>query len=283
LTLALDIVRRIETGPAKGYHELGTVKHQINLHDIISIEPSAKMRLICDDPRVPCDSSNICLKAAELMRSRFSIDSAVSIDLVKKIPVQGGLAGGSANAATVIMMLNKIWNLGMDADAMMDIGSAIGRDVPYFFKGGTCFDTETGIIEPINTGMSFHLVLCIPPFGVSTAEAYKNVDYSSIAKQIEKTDAMRSALLSGDIAAVAGNMHNDFESFVFPMYPLLKEIKNRLIEKGCYNAVMSGSGSTVIGLAADKNQAVGIALEMKGMCRDCLCVETLETGKQISA
>jgi 4-diphosphocytidyl-2-C-methyl-D-erythritol kinase len=278
VTLALDIIRRIPSGPRAGYHELGVIKHQISLHDSILIEPSGSMNIFCSDPRVPCDNSNVCWKAAEIIKKRFAINDSVSIRIEKNIPVQGGLAGGSANAATVISMLNQMWNLRLNIEVLREIGAEVGADVPFYFTGGTCFDSETGIIEQIQAPVKFDFVLCIPPFGVSTAEAYRHVDYGSIGRQTAKTAVMRTALVKDHFSAVAENMHNDFELFVFPLYPQLKDIRDKLLDLGCPGAIMSGSGSTVIGLAADKNHAQKVSNKMGKICKSCLCVESLTIG-----
>jgi 4-diphosphocytidyl-2-C-methyl-D-erythritol kinase len=134
-------------------------------------------------------------------------------------------------------------------------------DVPYYFLGNTAFDSEsTGILEPIQTALCFDFVLVIPDFGVSTKEAYKNIDYSLIAENIEKTDTMKKAFQANNRDEVISSMHNDFELSVFKQYPQLKMIKNKLLDLGCLNAVMSGSGSTLIGFldkTADKEKIKG--------------------------
>jgi len=273
VTLALDIIRRIGQGPRKGYHELGVIKHQVSLFDTIDIRPSAQMAIECDNPRVPLDGTNVCWKAAEIMKKRYGIAENVTIRIGKNIPVQGGLAGGSANAASVIRLLDRLWGLGLDMAAMREIGAEVGMDVPYYFTGGTCFDNEQGIIEPVRTSLKLDIVLCIPPLGVSTREAYSRIDYSCIGRDACKTHAMLEALARNDLKKTAEMMHNDFEKFVFTAYPRLALLKQKLLEAGCLNAVMSGSGSTIIGLAADGVHAADICREISG-ARKCIAVHT---------
>lgn len=259
ITLALDVLRKIEVGTFKGYHELAIIKHQIDLHDTIQVESSGKMSLECDHPDVPLDSRNVCWKATDLIKKTFGIQENVKISIQKRIPVMGGLAGGSANAATVIQMLNEFWDLKLSRSQLIKIGREIGMDVPYYFYGQTAFDSEaTGVLEPINTNLKLFFILAIPDFGVSTKAAYNSLDYNMIGLQRLKTDVMRKSLEENDFGAVAQCMHNDFEINVFQQFPRLREIKGELISAGAANAILSGSGSTVIGIAKSQLEAESI-------------------------
>jgi 4-diphosphocytidyl-2-C-methyl-D-erythritol kinase len=249
VTLALDIVKKLQDGPYAGYHELAIIKHQIDLYDTVSIEDAPCLSICCNNPLVPCDSNNICWKAVELVKREFKIDKSVKIDLEKNIPVMGGLAGGSANAATVLMLLNQFWQLGLSTDQLMKIGRKLGMDVPYYFLGGTVFDSEaTGVLRKIQTDLKFVFLLVIPDFGVSTAKAYQQLNYSLINNNRDKTLSMAKFLQDGDYHNALKSMHNDFEHSVFLNYPELKNIKETLINAGCAQAIMSGSGSTIMGV-----------------------------------
>lgn len=263
VTLSLDVVNRIEDGPYKGYHELAIIKHQIEMHDIISIENSSSTSIDCDDPRVPCDQSNICWRAVDLIKNEYNIDKHVSITIQKKIPVMGGMAGGSANAATTLSLLNDLWELGLSTEQLMASGRKLGMDVPYFFTGGTAFDSEaTGCLRKIPAELSLYFVIVIPDFGVSTSEAYRGLDYSNINRQHEKTLLMESCFRKNDLNGVIGSMHNDFEESVFRAHPGLLSIKADLLKAGCLNAVMTGSGSTVIGVTSDSSSAEKVCGKM---------------------
>lgn len=259
VTLALDIVRKLDSG----YHELGIVKHQISLADTITISQhsGAKDIVECDDDRVPCDDTNICVKACELVRKNFNIDERVRITIEKNIPVMGGLAGGSANAAATLQALAQLWGLSLSTEQFEKLGRELGMDVPFFFTGGTAFDSEaTGVIKPIDTKLKFNIILAIPDFGVSTKEAYAGIDYTCVGKKISQTNNMITALENGNFNLFVRAMHNDFEFMVFKKFPRLKDIKNDLLSAGCVGVVMSGSGSTIIGIlpTADvANKVVG--------------------------
>jgi len=256
VTLALDIIRKIESGPFNGYHELGIIKHKIDLHDSISIDESDTMKIECNNPLVPCDESNICWKAAVLLKETYGISGNVKICIDKNIPVMGGLAGGSANAATTLSMLSGLWGLNLTSETLMELGRRLGMDVPFYFTANTAFDTEaTGIIEPVKHNMHFTFVLVVPEFGVSTRDAYQGIDYNIIGKSVSKTQNMKTALCEKSSDAFFPLMHNDFELTVFKKYPELNIIKKQLLDAGCHAAMMSGSGSTILGIADNISHA----------------------------
>ena len=267
ITLARDIIRRIDEGEYEGYHELTIIKHQVDLFDLISVKPSRDLSISCNNPEMPVGASNLCWQAAEKMKQQFGIKENVSIHIEKNIPIKGGLAGGSSNGATVLSMLNTLWDLGLDKTQLRAIGRTIGMDVPFYFTGGTAFDTETtGVLEPIQTDLAFNFILAIPVFGVSTSEAYKKIDYNKIGQNKDKTAQMKQALQINDRGGVIDALHNDFEYPVYRIYPQLEQLKEKLLKAGCLNAVMSGSGSTLVGVVEDINHAEFIKNRFNGEC-----------------
>jgi len=253
ITLALDIVKKLTQGQFAGYHELGIIKHQIDLGDTITIEKCDEMKIFCDNPQVPCDENNICWQAAILLKKEFGIKQNASIHIDKKIPVQGGLAGGSANAAETLKLLFKMWEIDVEIERKIELSRKLGMDVPFYFYGGTAFDSEAGArLYPIeNICEKLHFLLVVPQFGVSTQEAYSRIDYTKIGKNINKTSELKFALKTGKMQKIAENVHNDFEQSVFLSHPNLADIKKQLLDYGASAAVMSGSGSTVIGIFDD--------------------------------
>ena len=257
ITLALDIVKKLTEGEFAGYHELGIIKHQIDLGDTITIEKSADMKMYCDHPMVPNDETNICWQVADLLKKEFGIKENVSIHIDKKIPVQGGLAGGSANAAETMKLLLDFWRIEIPISRKIELSRKLGMDVPFYFYGKTAFDSEAGgVLQPLeNNAAKMHFLLVIPPFGVSTKEAYSQIDYSKIGKNIAATEELKKGLFTGDFEKIKKNMHNDFEQSVFLSRFELSGIRNALLDSGASAAIMSGSGSTVLGLFADLNAA----------------------------
>lgn len=249
LTLALDIIKKLTEGPFAGYHELSIIKQRISLGDTITIKESSSMGITCSDVRIPVDSANICWQAVDVVRSEFGITQNVNIDIEKLIPVQGGLAGGSTNAATVITLLDELWSLGLTYDAKIRLGRKLGMDVPFYFTGGSAFDTEaTGTLEPFEHSMKLYFLLVVPPFGVSTAEAYRNIQYEKVGVRKNETAKIKEALQKNNFQEIARLAHNDFEISVFPQYSGLVDIKRELLECGADAAFMSGSGSTMVGM-----------------------------------
>lgn len=255
VTLALDIIKKITSGTFSGYHELSIIKHQIDLYDLISITDSDSMSLSCNVDTVPCSPDNICWKAADLLKEMCNIDKNVHIDIDKNIPVMGGLAGGSANAAATIQLLNNYWELGLSTETMMSVGRKLGMDVPFYFLGKTAFDSEaTAVLYPIPTKTQLTFILAIPDFGVSTKAAYSSIDYDRIGKKTDQTEMLVEGLKSGN-RDIHRYFHNDFEINVFVEYPRLSELKDELIDAGCITAFLSGSGSTIIGVCNDSIDA----------------------------
>jgi 4-diphosphocytidyl-2-C-methyl-D-erythritol kinase len=265
VTLALDIIKKITSGTFSGYHELSIIKHQIDLYDLISVTDSDSMSLSCNVDTVPCSPDNICWKAAKLLKEMCNIDKNVHIDIDKNIPVMGGLAGGSANAAATIQLLNNYWELGLSTETMMSIGRKLGMDVPFYFLGKTAFDSEaTAVLYPIPTNIQLNFILAVPEFGVSTKAAYSSIDYNSIGKKTNETEMLIKSLKdnSGHIYRF---LHNDFENNVFKEFPRLADIKKELLDAGCATAMLSGSGSTVLGLVEKESNIENIARKIS--CR----------------
>jgi len=263
ITLALDIISKISTGPFKGYHELGIIKHKIDLFDLIKIEKSDTLSIECDNPLVPGDARNICWQAVELIKNTYNISENVHISIKKNIPVMGGLAGGSANAATVLKMCNELWNINANKEELAALGKKLGMDVPFYFYGSTAFDSEAGgTIFSIDNTMVFKFIIVTSQPGVSTKSAYKNIDYSNIALLQHTTQAMIEGFKSQDRECVLQSLHNDFELSVFFQYPHLKKIKETLSNEGC-PAVLSGSGATVIGIIDQEDQFERISRKLK--------------------
>ena len=267
ITLALDIIRRINEGEYKGYHELNIIKHQVDLFDVISVKPSKHLSVSCNNLEIPVDARNLCWQSVEKIKQQFGIKENVSIHIEKNIPIKGGLAGGSSNAATVLQMLNIVWNLGLDKEQLSNIGRDIGMDIPFYFTGGTAFDTEaTGILQPIKTELVFNFILATPFFGVSTSEAYKGIKYDTIGRNRNKTSRMKKAFETNEKDSVINAMHNDFNYTVFRDYPQLEHLKGKLLKAGCLNVVMSGSGSTLVGVVNSIDHAEFIKNRFNDEC-----------------
>ncbi|MGM0443279.1 MAG: 4-(cytidine 5'-diphospho)-2-C-methyl-D-erythritol kinase [Fibrobacterota bacterium] len=256
LTLALDVIRKLSSGPAAGRHELGIIKQEISLADDIILHPAEETGIICSHPDVPVNEDNICWQAVELLRREFGRKDSFVVEIIKRIPVQGGLAGGSTNAAAVLRSAAQQWGLGCSRQDLVRMGRTLGMDVPFYFYGGTAFDSEaTEVLRPIATGLKLWYVLVIPSFGVSTKEAYGGLNYEKTGRNTALTTTMEEALAAGDYDGVCRAVHNDFEVSLDRSFPQIQALKRDLCRAGCDAAVLSGSGSTVVGIAATEKAA----------------------------
>ena len=235
---------------ADGYHELRTVFQTIELHDtLVCAERPGPFTLKCRIPGVPLDASNLVWKAAAALwtalgRAGEIRDAAIQID--KRIPVEAGLGGGSADAASALMALGRLWG-GAPMTLVREIGATIGADVPFFLSGGTALGLGRGEeIYPLVDLPPHYVVIVRPPFGVSTAEAYGWYDEDRSSGQRDENREFQQ--LPVPWPSRAAQMVNDLEPPVIRRHHEISLLKVQLREAGASAAAMSGSGSAVFGL-----------------------------------
>ncbi|MEA4816284.1 MAG: 4-(cytidine 5'-diphospho)-2-C-methyl-D-erythritol kinase [Lachnospiraceae bacterium] len=261
INLTLDICGKRDDG----YHDIETIMQTLNFCDNIYILKTGKegIKLKTNLSWLPSDSSNIAYKAAKLIMDEYSIKSGVFIELSKRIPVSAGLAGGSGNAAAVLKGMNKLFELNISKDKLMEYALMLGSDVPYMLLGKTAKATGRGeVLTKLANMPSCRVVLAKPRINVSTAFVYKNFDMSSVCQRPD-TKAMISAIENSDIKGIAANLCNVLESVTLKAYPIIGEIKTRLVENGALGALMSGSGPTVFGMFENKDTAEAASLDIK--------------------
>ena len=248
-----------------GYHEIETIMH-INLWDIVTLEKAeAGVSLSSTVRNIPLDSRNIAWKAAMMVKEKFDIRAGVRINIRKSIPVAAGMAGGSADAAAVLIGLNHLWDLGMTNEEMIDMGKALGADVPFCLQGGSALAKGIGEkLTSLRLGRPIWLVVINPPIRVSTRQIFKLWDELP-RESVKRPDAARmiSALSKGDIREVGEAMGNVLESVTASLHPQILDIKDRLIGYGALNSLMSGSGPSVYGIFENKHKAKKAAGLMK--------------------
>ena len=223
INISLDIVGKRESD---GYHLLKMIMQNIDLYDEISIEKQKEgITITCNKNYVPTDSRNLAYKAASLFKETYNIKDGVHIDIVKNIPVSAGLAGGSTDAAAVLKLMNKIFEVNVSDEELMDIGLKLGADIPYCINGGTALCE--GIGEKITTLQPFKdkiLVLVKPSFGVSTKEVYKSFNLDRV-KVHPKTESLIEAMEQDNLYYVANNMKNLLENVTLRKHNILIKIK----------------------------------------------------------
>jgi 4-diphosphocytidyl-2-C-methyl-D-erythritol kinase len=240
----LDVLFRREDG----FHELRTIYQTVSLYDTLHLTiTSGDIEIECTDLRVPCDETNLAHRAAVRLREAAGTGAGVRIRIEKRIPVGGGLGGGSSNAAAVLLGLARLWRIDVDQTLLVEIAMALGSDVPFFLVGGTALGIGRGeevySIEQVDCDC---LVLVNPGFAVSTAAVYSKL--SRLTRQEAVRIIPLTLLAAKGIRELPLAAGNDLEEVVEAAYPEIAEVKHRLLSLGARGASMSGSGATVFGV-----------------------------------
>jgi len=243
-----------------GYHELRTLFQTIDLADEITLRPQPRVITVrCDHPGVPEDGTNLAARAAEALRRHAGISDGVEITIEKRIPVAGGLGGGSSNAAAVLMALDRMWRLGLGAGGLQPIARRLGADVPFFLVGGTALGLARGDeIYPLHAQLRAHVVLVAPDIAVPTPAVFKQLDASLTARE-DGTSIFR--FLSGQLegAPAYGNLRNELEPAALETFPELRRqvdcIRSILKPGGALMTSLSGSGASYFALFDEPRRA----------------------------
>ena len=248
----LDVLFKREDG----YHELRTIYQTVSLHDELRVsETSSAIKIICQDPRVPCDETNLAYKAAVMLREVTGLSKGARIEIEKRIPVAAGLGGGSSNAAATLLALIKLWQIDIDESEMIRIAARLGSDVPFFLIGGTALGVGRGEeVYPIEESHCENLLLVNPGFAVSTRDAYEKL--SRLTSSEAASIIPFTLLAAKGIRELPLVARNDLEEPVLAAYPEIAEVKQRLLSLGAKHALMSGSGATVFGVF-DNSEVAG--------------------------
>jgi 4-diphosphocytidyl-2-C-methyl-D-erythritol kinase len=246
-----------------GYHEIDTVMQTISLHDTITltVTETPEIVLSCDDQSLPTGRDNLVFRAAESLQTRFAPGKGVGIRLVKRIPVQAGLGGGSADAAVTLLALAYLWQVNARAQDLFEIAGTLGADVPFFFFGGRSRGTRRGHkLEPLGDSPDQFLLVVKPNANIPTSEAYKSLKARSLTTADAKTILSSSERndISGSFDSKASQ--NDFEPVVLELETEIKRAKVALLKSGASAASLAGSGSAVFGVF-DSGDALARAIQ----------------------
>lgn len=265
---------QLSVGPreADGYHQLVTVFQAISIFDEITIkiaEQGSGINLTVSGDQVhgvPTDASNLVVEAAELIASKFEIDIDAHIELKKSIPVAGGMAGGSADAAAAIVAIDELYNLEMTREEMHEIASELGSDVPFLLRGGTAIGQGRGdqLTAALSRG-TYHWVLALSSVGLSTPAVYSECDRLRQGLDISEpqiSDALMQALLAADPKTVGNLLVNDLQPAACSLRPALRLILDVGQEYGALGAIVSGSGPTVAFLVSDEEHGLDLAVAL---------------------
>ena len=255
VNLSLDVAGKREDG----YHELDMIFLEVPLYDTVEIEVMNEpgIRLSCSDPSLE-NPDNIACKAARSLMEKYGLAGkrGVGIRIEKKIPMQAGLGGGSADAAAVLKGMNELFGLNASPEELRGIGVKLGADVPFFIEGGCARAKGIGeILTPLTGLPEMNILIVKPKESISTAYAYGNLKYGAEAYHPD-IEALQDALLEKDVRKAASLLGNSLEAAVTDRYPVIPVLKKELMDLGAYGAVMTGSGSAVFGLFPKGFQAV---------------------------
>lgn len=253
INLGLDVLGRRDNG----YHDVRMVMQTIYLYDNVTLRKTEEsgIQLETNLFYLPVDDDNIAYKAAKLLIDEFEIKEGVHITLDKHIPVAAGMAGGSSNAAAVLVGMNQLFSLGLSQQDLMERGVSLGADVPYCVMRGTVLAEGIGeVLTPLSPLPKCYILIAKPGISVSTKTVYEKLDSKPIEKHPD-IDGVLEGLEKQDIRKVAASMGNVLEAVTIEDYPVIEEIKDAMKKAGALNAMMSGSGPTVFGIFEDRRTA----------------------------
>lgn len=238
-----------------GYHEIETLFQTVDLGDDLEVLPAGDGRICLegDDASIPWDRTNLIFKAAEALRAETGTALGARIRVTKRIPAGRGLGGGSSNAAAALIALNGVWGLGLGPDRLKRLVTGLGSDTAYFLHGGLCLGRGRGeLLTELDDPAPAFFVIGWPDYGVSTPAAF--AAWKPSLTSPHKASKIKRFLEDGDFR----HLENDLEATVAAGHPEIGRLKRSFLESGAALALMSGSGSAVFGLFADREKALAV-------------------------
>jgi 4-diphosphocytidyl-2-C-methyl-D-erythritol kinase len=281
---------------ADGYHGLASVFFAVGLYDEVTVTPSDSLSVTVtgiDAAHVPTDASNLAARAAALLAARHGIAPAVRLDIAKDIPVAGGMAGGSADAAAALVACDALWGTGASPADLAGLAAELGSDVPFALLGGVALGEGRGeVLTPVPVGGTFHWVFAVADGGLSTPAVYGECDrlrdrtHGAGEADIpapRADPALLAALRAGDPAALGAALDNDLQPAALSLRPALAATLRTGGDAGAIGSLVSGSGPTCAFLAKDAEAArtVADALAASGTCRGVRVTEGPVDGASV--
>ena len=261
INLGLDVVRKREDG----YHEVRMIMQMINLYDKITLRKKTEpgITVTANLSYLPVNEDNMVYRAAKLLMDEFQVDGGLEIELQKYIPVAAGMAGGSTDAAAVMVGVNRIFQLGLNKKQLMERGVKIGADVPFCIMRGTALAEGIGEeLTPLPAMPHCSLVIAKPKIHVSTKFVYGNLKVGELTEHPD-IDGQVQALRENNLEQLVTRMGNVLETVTIPAYPVIDEIKHTMMKYGAMGAMMSGSGPTVFGIFEKEDKAQEVCRLLK--------------------
>ena len=281
INLSIDVLGKRQDG----YHLVEMIMQTIDLYDLIEIneKDNDQITIKSTSDEIPLDCNNLVYKAANLIKKTFNINKGVEIHIKKNIPVAAGMAGGSSNAAAVLVGLNKLWNLNLSNQQLEKIGLKLGADVPFCINGGAVLASGIGEeLTPIK-GLTKDvcILVCKPDLFVSTKEVYECIDSKDIDKR-PNNKFLIECLKNEDTRQLAENMFNVLEGVTMDKHPVIQQIKDIMTNNRALGAMMSGSGPTVFGLYENREDAVKCKAILEKQFKQTFVVVCEEKGVEVN-
>ncbi len=255
-----------------GFHEVTTVLQAVSLYDDVFAVPGEDVTCTVAGEGaglVPPGDGNLAVAAARLLAERTGVAPAVALRLDKDIPVAGGMAGGSADAAGALVACDALWQSGATKPQLAELAAELGSDVPFLLSGGTALGVGRGEqLTPVLARGSYHWVFALADRGLATEKVYAEHDRQPPPAPVQPDDVL-AALRSGDVKALAAALHNDLQAAALRLRPSLQRTLDTGLDLGAVGAVLSGSGPTCAFLVADEEAGVALAAALAGagVCR----------------
>ena len=265
INLGLDVTGK----RADGYHIVRMIMQNVDLYDTLDFEENenGEIVLTASSPKIPTDDSNLICKVAKQLQDKFDVKKGANINLVKRIPVAAGMAGGSTDGAATYLALNELWNLGLSKKELCELAVSLGADIPYCIMGGTALAEGIGEeLTAISDMPSCTIVIAKPAIDVSTGWVYKELDSKEIVEHPD-IDGIRSAIEAKDLNKMCELIGNVLEPVTAGKYQEIEKIEKLLEDNGAIRAFMTGSGPTVFAIFDDdvKAKAAYNAVEKSGL------------------
>ena len=272
----------LSVGPLRKdrFHELVTIYHAVSLYDEVIVRPADRLAVTVSESSgvattdVPVDGTNLAARAATALAERAGIEPDVHLHITKAIPVAGGLAGGSADAAAALVAVDQLWGGQLDRITLEGLAAGLGSDVAFLLHGGSALGTGRGeAISPVLGRTECHWVLALADTGLSTPAVYAELDRmrdeDDAPAPIGEPDGVVAALRAGDAVALGMSLANDLQPAALRLRPQLRRVLDAGRELGAVGGIVSGSGPTCALLATDEEHAVELAvgLSAAGVCR----------------
>lgn len=280
INLSIDVLGKREDG----YHLVEMIMQTIDLYDVIKIRELSSDDIILksNSSDIPLDDNNIVYKAINLLKNKFNINKGIEIFIQKNIPIAAGMAGGSSNAAAVLVGLNKLWGLNLSELDLQKLGFKLGADVPF------CISGKAALAQGVGEELSFikglpkdiSILICKPEIFVSTKDVYEGLDLNNIQNRPDNKKLLED-LRQENIQSLAKNMVNVLESVTSIHYREIKEIEKVMMENGALGSMMSGSGPTVFGLYKNREDALKSEKELLKNYKQVYVVNSSEKGVEV--